>query len=127
MTSIYYGANGNVVNERTGGYACSRGIIGNSDRNFVVPGGWTTNDLLEPVSDIDLIAIESGGEWRDPAAVTKKPIAEMMFRPCHNIDERAIAGHLAPGDYAAFWLQQHILPNVPAHAAITGVLAFSWY
>jgi hypothetical protein len=76
---------------------------------------------------LDLTAIDNGGEFYDPATVTDKPRFDMMFRPCHNLDERAIAGYLAPGDYAAFWLQQHILSNVPAHAAVTGVACFSWY
>ena len=130
MTSVYYGSgNCNIYNEQTGAIACwfapSSWI--QSDRNFAAPGSWTANDLLEAVSDLDLIAIENGGTFHDPATVTEKPLAEMIFRPCHNIDERAIAGYLASGDYAAFWLQQHILSNVPAHAAVMGTLNFSWY
>jgi len=130
MTSTgYTGGSGNLYNEQTGAMACWYTIntYSQCDRNFVTPGTWTANDLLEPVSDLDLIAIENGGVFNDPTSVTEKPLVEMMFRPCHNIDERAIAGYLASGDYAAFWLQQHLLPNVPAHAAVMGVLNLSWY
>lgn len=127
MTSIYYSNSGTLINARTGAAACYRSSAGYCDRNFVSPPTWAANDLLEAVSDLDLVAVESGGDWCDPASVTEKPKIEMSFRPCHGIDERAIAGYLASGDYAAFWLQQHILPNVPAHAAVTGSLAFSWY
>jgi len=129
MTSGYHGSAGSAFNERTGMLACTIATSGSGacDRGFVLPTSWAVNDMLEAVSDIDLAAIESGGEWYDPSAITEKPLMDMMFRPCHNIDERAIAGYLAPGDYAAFWCQQHILPNVPAHAAVTGALNFSWY
>lgn len=127
LTSNSNGGNGNLFNARTGAVACYRSGTSYCDRNFVTPGSWAVNDLLEPVSDLDLFAIESGGDWRDPVSVTDKPKIEMPIRPCHSIDERAIAGYLAPGEYAAFWLQQHILPNVPAHAAVTGCLGFSWY
>jgi hypothetical protein len=129
MTSMYYGTGGAVYNERTGSQACSVSGSGHGtcDRNFVLPGTWAANDLLEAVSDLDLIAIENGGVFYDPVTVSDKPLVEMIFRSCHNIDERAIAGYLAPGDYAAFWTQQHILPNVPAHAAVMGNINFSWY
>jgi len=132
MTSVYNATgNGNVYNEQTGAIACwfPSGSTNwfQSDRNFATPGSWVGSDLLEAVSDMDLIAIENGGTFHDPDMVTDKPLAETIFRPCHNIDERALAGYLAAGDYAAFWLQQHILPNVPAHAAVTGVANFSWY
>ena len=130
MTSVYATfSNFSLYNEQTGAVACwlAGSNWAQSDRNFVMPGTWTANDILEAVSDLDLIAIENGGVFNDPTSVTEKPLVEMMFRPCHNIDERAIAGYLASGDYAAFWLQQHLLPNVPAHAAVMGVLNLSWY
>jgi hypothetical protein len=129
MTSMYYANYNAVYNERTGSQACSIPLsgYGTCDRNFVQPWTWAANDLLEAVSDLDLIAIENGEVFYDPVTITDKPLTEMIFRPCHNIDERAIAGYLAPGDYAAFWIQQHILPNVPAHAAVMGTACFSWY
>jgi len=127
MTSIYNGSSGAVYNERTGAVACQRNTPGNCDRNFAAPGIWAVNDLLEPVSDLDLAAVENGGAFYDPTAIVDKPSSDMMFQPCHSIDERAIAGYLASGDYAAFWLQQHLLPNVPAHAAVMGNICFSWY
>ena len=132
MSSVYNAAgNSNVYNEQTGAIACwiPSGSTNwfQSDRNFAMPGTWAANDLLEAVSDLDLIAIENGGAFYDPATVTDKPLTEAIFRPCHNIDERAIAGYLASDDYAAFWLQQHILPNVPAHSAVMGAANFSWY
>ena len=121
----------NIVNARTGVRACTLNIsttTGNwCDRNFAAPGTWAANDILEPVSDLDIAAIESGGNFHDPANVTDKPLVTMMFHPCHGIDSRAIAGFLPPGEYAAFWLQQHILSNVPAHSAVMGNVAFSWY
>jgi hypothetical protein len=127
--SLYNNSSSNVVNERTGLTACNFSLGGHGlcDRNFVMPPNWAANDILEAVSDLDLLAIDSGGEWYDPTNVTDKPLLEMMFRSCHNIDERSLAGYLAPGNYAAFWCQQHILPNVPAHAAVTGAIQFSWY
>jgi hypothetical protein len=128
MTSGYVSSsNFSAFNERTGNQACSIGSNnGNCDRNFILPGSvWSANNVLEPVSDLDIAT--SGGLWYDPSSVTDKPLAEMMFYPRHNIDERSIAGYLAPGEYAAFWLQQHILPNVPAHTAIMGNVSISWY
>jgi hypothetical protein len=120
-----------IFNARTGVRACtlhSNNSTGNwSDRNFTTPGSWVANDILEPVSDLDIAAIESGGSFHDPENVTDKPLATMMFMPCHSIDSRAIAGFLAPSEYAAFWIQQHILPNVPAHSAVMGNFNFSWY
>jgi len=83
--------------------------------------------MLEPVSDLEIAAIENGAAFNDPTAVTNKPHTGMLFLPRNNIDDRAMAGHLYPGDYGAFWLQQHILSNVPAHSAVVGSLAFSWY
>lgn len=130
MTSTYYSlSSGIAYNGRTKTMACSMnaGAMSYCDRNFTPPGTWVANDVLEAVSDLDLVAIPGGSTFYDPAAVTEKPQIDMMFRPGHNIDERAISGSLAPGEYAAFWMQQHILPNVPAKAAITGALDFSWY
>lgn len=127
LSATYAGGSSNAYNERTGEIACYRSNPSSCDRNYATPGNWPANSLLEPVSDLDLIAVESGGDWHDPVSVTDKPKIDMPFRPCHSIDERALVGYLAPGDYAAFWLQQHILANVPAHAAVTGSLGFSWY
>ena len=130
ITSAYYTAsNTNAFNERTGQVACymSSSGINRCDRTFTAPGSWAANNVLEAVSDLDIVAVEDGNNFYDPSAVTEKPLVDLMFRPCHNIDERAMIGHLVPGDYAAFWLQQHILSSVPAHSAIMGNACFSWY
>jgi len=131
ITSGYYayGTGNNAFNERTGLTACyaSPSGIARCDRTFAAPGNWAANHILEAVSDLDTVAVEGDGSFHDPSAVSEKPNVNLMFRPCHSIDERTLIGHLVPGDYAAFWFQQHILPNVPAHAAIMGTACFSWY
>lgn len=120
-----------VYNERTKASACYLGTYTSTgarcDRAFTAPGTWTSNDLLEPVSDLDIAAVLGDEIDRDPVSVTEKPKVDMNFRPGPTIDERAIAGYLGPGDKALFWVQQHILPNVPAHSAVTGAVNFSWY
>lgn len=121
----------NIYNERTKASACYLGTSSSTgtrcDRAFAAPGTWAANDLLEPVSDLDIAAVLDDGLTCDPVTVTDKPRIDMAFRPCPTIDERAIFGYLAPGEKAMFWLQQHILPNVPAHAAVTGATNYSWY
>lgn len=121
----------NIYNERTNAIACvlsystSTGL--RCDRGFAAPGVWSANDLLETVSDLDIAAVIDSDAVHDPINVTDKPDIAMSFRPCPTIDERAIFGYLASGEHSKFWLQQHILPNVPAHSAVTGAANFSWY
>jgi hypothetical protein len=97
------------------------------DRGFSSPPAYKANELLECVSDIDICVAESGNKVYDSESVLMKPNLDMVFAPRPSIDERAFHGSLAPGETCKFWLQQHILANVPAHSAVTGNLSTSWY
>ena len=96
------------------------------DRGFSAPPTYRANEILECVSDIDICVAETEKNY-DGESVLIKPNLDMAFAPRPSIDERAFYGSLAPGESCKFWMQQHILANVPAHSAVTGNISASWY
>ncbi len=119
-----------VYNERTqsqaAGIAYSQQTGDKCDRGFSAPPAYRASELLECVSDIDICVAETEKDY-DSESVLIKPNLDMAFAPRPGIDERAFYGSLAPGESCKFWMQQHVLANVPAHSAVTGNISASWY
>lgn len=121
----------NIFNQRTQAiagniYSYNQQAGSRCDRGFSAPSTYRANDLLECVSDIDICVAETEKKY-DGESVLTKPNLDMVFAPRPSIDERAFYGSLAPGESCKFWMQQHILANVPAHSAVTGNISASWY
>ena len=123
----FYASNGERAARVPTVYSGSTPVSWQCDRAFSAPETWKPNDLLETVSDLDLHTVSGTDEVYDNDFVTDKPHGDMRFHPRPSVDERAIFGSLAPGEHCKFWLQQHILANVPAHSGVTGAAHFSWY
>ncbi|MDR1493996.1 MAG: hypothetical protein LBT05_14940 [Planctomycetaceae bacterium] len=88
---------------------------------------WSTYDVVEPTSDIDIgYNLPAGGYYKNPVNETTAPDG-VAFGHYPSQEECLIVESLLGGASVGIWIRQTILDGTQAREDVDGSLSFAWY